>query len=65
MRVSERFDGSEPRVCAFASKFAKIPGFRTIPGSPFLWFLSFDEAKERDSPLGETRATPLLKTTIA
>jgi hypothetical protein len=50
MRMFERFDGSEPRVRAFASKLAKIPGFRTIPGSPFLWILSFGEAKESISP---------------
>jgi hypothetical protein len=27
-----------------------MPGFRTIPGSPFLWILSFGEAKESISP---------------
>ncbi len=32
MRMFERFDVSEPRVRAFASKLAKIPGFiRTAP----------------------------------
>ncbi len=50
MRMFERFDGSEPRVRAFASKLAKIPGFRTIPGLPFLWILSFGKAKESISP---------------
>ena len=65
MRVFERFDASEPRVCAFASKLAKLPGFRAIPGSPFLWFLSFGEAKERDSPLGETLLKAVCKTSIA
>ena len=50
MRMFERFDGSEPRVRAFASKLAKSPGFRTIPGLPFLWILSFGKAKESISP---------------
>ena len=50
MRMFERFDGSEPRVRAFASKLAKISGFRTIPGLPFLWILSFGKAKESISP---------------
>ncbi len=50
MRMFERFDVSEPRVRAFASKLAKIPGFRTIPGLPFLWILSFGKAKESISP---------------
>jgi hypothetical protein len=33
MRMFERFDGSEPRVRAFASKLAKIPGF--IRAAPY------------------------------
>ena len=33
MRMFERFDGSEQRVRAFASKLAKIPGF--IRAAPY------------------------------
>ncbi len=45
MRVSERFDLSEPRVCAFASTLAQMPGFRTIRGR--LFFGTFLLAKQK------------------
>jgi hypothetical protein len=49
-RVFERADASSPRVAALPQTIDFIAGFRAIPGSPFLWYLSFGEAKERYSP---------------
>jgi hypothetical protein len=48
--VFEQFDASELRVTPAPQTIDFIAGFRAIPGSPFLWYLSFGEAKERYSP---------------
>jgi hypothetical protein len=48
--VFEAADASGGRVTALPQTIDFIAGFRAIPGSPFLWFLSFGEAKERNSP---------------
>jgi hypothetical protein len=46
-----------PALTSIAGKFRRFAPKPSPPGSPFLWLLSFGEAKESSSPAGETAAT--------
>ena len=58
---SERSEQNELRNAAHGASTAGCPeqsGGTQPVGSPFLWFLSFGDAKERDSPAGATSRLP-------
>jgi hypothetical protein len=64
-RVFERCDGSAPRVTPAPQIVGFQTGFRAELGLPFLWILSFGNAKESISPTAKSLLSGLaVKTKI-